>query len=262
MYRNLDRDTCRKIIYFRYNSLEDFSTVHRTVAEICRPLRLAWTTVYDYLNRFQARDCDFERSMIRCPSLTKFGSIPSRLLRKLISKKLLQEWAPYTIRERVAIIQRVWDFKMSTTQLEKVYKHHGIKHRAAKQVYRYSITNADRLEGQRKEMAEVLGNLISRRTPVIYMDETAFTTWSIKKKSWSTRRDVNKHHINDQRMAVTVYGAIGSCLSEPVYSLGTSTNQLEYQEFIKKVKSKVKVPGSKPILLYDGAPAHTTNASK
>ena len=117
---------------------------------------------------------------------------------------------------------------MSTTQLAKLYRHHLIKYRAAKQVYRYSITNAARLERQRKEFAEVLGNLITRRSPLIYMDETTFTSWSIKKKSWSTRLDINQHPIDDKRFTVTVYGAIGSCLSEPVYMLGSSTNQVEY----------------------------------
>ena len=220
--RRLDRLTCKRIIFLRYGSLTNFNQSQLTVSEISRQLRLPWTTVKDFLNRFHRVGSDFEATQAN--RRHKFMSIPPRLRRALISKKLLQEWAPYSIKERVDMIERVWQFKMSTTQLAKLYRHHLIKYRAAKQVYRYSITNAARLERQRKEFAEVLGNLITRRSPLIYMDETTFTSWSIKKKSWSTRLDINQHPIDDKRFTVTVYGAIGSCLSEPVYMLGSSTN--------------------------------------
>lgn len=81
---------------------------------------------------------------------------------------------------------------------------------------------------RRVEFAKMMGNLIQRATPIIYMDETTFNSFTIKKKSWSTREHINLHHIDNKWFTVTVYGAIGSCLTEPVYMFGQSTNMEKY----------------------------------
>ena len=65
-------------------------------------------------------------------------------------------------------------------------------------------------------------------------------------------------------MSTTVYGAIGNCLRQPVFKLGSTTNQEEFQTFVKDVKGAV-VTGQcdkKPVLLYDGALAHLTRQSQ
>ena len=52
-----------------------------------------------------------------------------------------------------------------------------------------------------------------------------------KTKSWSDTKDEKPllHHINDtSHKNMTVYGAIGSCLTESVFKLGSSTNRVEY----------------------------------
>lgn len=68
------------------------------------------------------------------------------------------------------------------------------------------------------------------------------------------------HHINDKNHRnVTVYGAIGNCLNEPLFKLGKSTNEEDYGKFLHDLKMKVRLDlGEKPILLYDGHTAHST----
>ena len=62
-----------------------------------------------------------------------------------------------------------------------------------------------------------------------------------------------------------MYGAIGHCMSKPVFRLGRSTNVEEYKQFLDEVRESLKPElgfnKTKPILLYDGATAHTSNAS-
>ena len=75
----------------------------------------------------------------------------------------------------------------------------------------------------------------------------------------------NLHPINnkgDQENKVKVFGAIGTCLTEPVYMYGDNVQADEFIKFLRLVKSKVKVGYNKPILLYDGAPGHTANKVK
>ena len=43
--------------------------------------------------------------------------------------------------------------------------------------------------------------------------------------------------------------------------LGRSTNQTEYQRFVRMIANQLPVGVKKPILLYDGATAHTAKGS-
>ena len=45
------------------------------------------------------------------------------------------------------------------------------------------------------------------------------------------------------------------------YMFGKSTNQLEYRKFLRFVKGRVKSSSPPCVLLYDGAPPHTTKKS-
>ena len=80
-------------------------------------------------------------------------------------------------------------------------------------------------------------------------------------KSWCLKNCPNKHYFDSQQELVTAYGAVGDALTESVWYLAPSTNQQDYQEFLRLVARKVKGGLHKPILLYDGARAHTTASS-
>ena len=116
----------------------------------------------------------------------------------------------------------------------------------------------------REVFAKLIANLIELRRPIIYADETTYNTWQRKAKSWSTRESPNIHARNNKRRSVTVYGAIGSCLAYPVFTLGGTTNGIEFRRFIIDVKDAFRSNhnGVKPIFLYDAAKAHTAYASQ
>ena len=61
---------------------------------------------------------------------------------------------------------------------------------------------------------------------------------------------------------MTCYGAIGDCLSRPVYYWANSTRQDHYRAFLSLVHGSVKPEVGKAFLLQDGHRAHTTNLSK
>lgn len=100
--------------------------------------------------------------------------------------------------------------------------------------------------------------------PCIYQDETTFHSWMQKAKSWSRKDSPVYHARNNKRVSTTVYGAIGHCLQHGVFVLGRSTNQNEFQEFLRQVKAAVKPQFStqKPFFLYDQASAHTAAKSQ
>lgn len=96
------------------------------------------------------------------------------------------------------------------------------------------------------------------------MDETSFRAHNPPlPKSWSLRNKHNKHAVNGKGWSVTVYGAIGDCLVEPVFFYANSTNGKSYREFLTIVAGKVRGPADeKAFLLFDGHKAHHAALSK
>ena len=80
-----------------------------------------------------------------------------------------------------------------------------------------------------------------------------------KAKSWSSKKNPVLHPFNNKRYGITVYGAIGQCMRQPVFKLGVSTNKLEFQQFLREVKAQIKpqYEHPKPIMVYDAHRAHT-----
>lgn len=125
------------------------------------------------------------------------------------------------------------------------------------------MQRSNQIKLERQKFAKIIANLISRRKPLIYVDETTFNSWSIKDKSWSISKEQVLHARNNKRLSTTVYGAIGDCLKKPVFKLGQSTNSLEFMQFLLDVKRALRdeFTDTKPIFLYDAATAHTSHSS-
>ena len=62
----------------------------------------------------------------------RFREIPDNVKEMLVKPALLYEWSPFSIKERVELIERVWNVKTSPTQLARFYKAKGVKYLAAK----------------------------------------------------------------------------------------------------------------------------------
>ena len=60
---------------------------------------------------------------------------------------------------------------------------------------------------------------------------------------------------------IIVFGAIGNCLTEPVYTLLHGTQSENYIRFIHEVVAKLRPSQEKPILLFDGLRSHTSRIS-
>ena len=69
------------------------------------------------------------------------------------------------------------------------------------------------------------------------MDETTYSSVSLKPRSWATKEDPVLHAKNNKQMRVTVYGAISPCLENGiVYKLAKSTNIADYKSFLVQIK--------------------------
>lgn len=172
-------------------------------------MRLTWSTVNSVLSVFAANGYSldyFERRSRR------FREIDSRILDYLRDRHTLQQWAAFSLNERVEIIRRVFRVQISKTSLLRFYSMNGITYTAGKQVYRAYLLRQPHLEMEQRQFALLLGNLIKKKVPLIYMDESSCNSFSVKHKSWSLKECVNVHHRDNKRFSVTIYGAISEAL--------------------------------------------------
>ena len=71
---------------------------------------------------------------------------------------------------------------------------------------------------ERRSYAAELANVMKDKLPIIYVDETTFNTWLRPSKVWQAADEYMEIPLNPKRVGqCTLYGAIGWCLSEPVY---------------------------------------------
>ena len=69
--------------------------------------------------------------------------LPARLKRALLQRQRLQDWGPFSIAERLRIIDRAWNIKVNWTTLVKFYKANKIKYLRSREVYNKALRNHD-----------------------------------------------------------------------------------------------------------------------
>ena len=89
----------------------------------------------------------------------------------------------------------------------------------------------------------MLASLVVEGAPIIYIDETSVNIWMRKSKCWQPMDSPVQVPLNSKRhKGITIYGAIGHCLTKPAMMLGESTNSTDFLKFLELVVSNLK-PG-------------------
>ena len=178
-YRRLSANEIRLIVMNRWHKLDPTvdDPIYSTAREIGLKLHIATSTVGFVVSTFLCRGFGgYKRTYQRWRMLSP------DLQERLISTKLLQEWAPLSLKQRCHALQ-LTGVSITYQSLSKFYREHGIKLRAADQCYKSGL--ASKYVQQRRDFALVLGRLVARGAPLIYVDESTFTSWMNKSKSWS-----------------------------------------------------------------------------
>ena len=175
----------KRIVFQRYGSLTDFRHAVMYIKAVARLLRIPRSTVQNCLRKFV--DGGSTLSVFVRPA-RQFLVIQPRLKRVLLHKATLQQWAPFSIRERLEIIRILYREKMSYATLRSFYKAHKVSYVCGKTaVYRTYLTNQVHLDSQRQDFALLLANLVKNKYCVVYQDESSSNCFQVLKRSWSTR---------------------------------------------------------------------------
>lgn len=99
--------------------------------------------------------------------------------------------------------------------------------------------------------------MIEGGADIIYVDETTFNTHLRSARTYLyPQHPVNIEVSNNRLHGVTLFGAIGSSLSKPVFMTAVSTNKDAFFEFMKLVVQNLLPGRSKPYLVHDGHRSH------
>ena len=79
-----------------------------------------------------------------------FQMISARLRRTLLSARLLQDWAPFSVRERAQIINRLWGVQLTWTVLQRFYVANNVTYKRNKEVFAKARRNRIELTEERK----------------------------------------------------------------------------------------------------------------
>jgi len=146
------------------------------------------------------------------------------------------------------------------TSLAKLYKSHKVTYRNTDTTWRMNRGRQVMVQSQRQDFARELLALLESGKPVIMQDETAMQIWTTLGKMWQPMGRSLPVKVNKTRYpGVTIFGAISNFMP-PVFTSGTSTNARDYQRFLEKLREKVP-PNITPVYVFDGAKAHTVDAS-
>ena len=110
--------------------------------------------------------------------------------------------------------------------------------------------------------AKKLKEKIASNRTIVYIDETTFNSTLRQSRVWQYYKKPVPFAVGKRIGSITLYGAIGHCLKEPVFMLGKSTNKEEFQTFIEKVVAAKVNPRQKPLLVIDNHAAHKSTAVK
>ena len=242
------------MVFFRFGSLTDFSSPRRTIAWVARRLLIPRPTVQWTLTKFGRRGYSVDNFGHR---RQKFACIAPHLRKALVDPRTLHAWAPYNLLERSELIRRTFGESVPPTTLRKFYLASGVRYTSSKKVYEQAMTNRQSLDRDRRAFARLLSLIIVRDKPLVYLDETSFVSQIVLPKSWALASVPNQHSMTKTRYSITVYGAVGACMAQPVYYLAPTTNAEHFRKFLALVKQSVP-RSANAYLLYDGHAAHRT----
>ena len=102
---------------------------------------------------------------------------PLPIRKWLLDKQVLQELAGKGLRERAALLQQKFDFKVCIATLRKFFIANRVTFTKPQRIYRKAENLRTLLRYKRQVFAVQLCQVLSSGEDIIYVDETTFNTW-------------------------------------------------------------------------------------
>ena len=172
-----------------------------------------------------------------------------------------------SLTKRVALLKKRYGITVKTGKLRYFYKKHKVKW--VNTLYKLYGEDAtpELKRREREDFASELEKIIDCGAPLIYLDETTFTSWMHSRKAWAPaghplKVTMTKKHGSN----FTLIGALSAnCLNQYFYGTTVpSTNKETFLQFLLDLKDQIlsEYAGVKPYLVMDNHSAHHSRLVK
>lgn len=135
--------------------------------EIAHTFRIPLTTVRRTIKQF------LDTNEVKPPQRGARKDLMSHQLKeKLLDPKTLQEWAPYSLRDRVVLCNKRFNQNISYSALYKLYVRNNVNFKRTLWQYRTATKNEVNFNEYRYQFAQLLASVILHDKPLIYIDES------------------------------------------------------------------------------------------
>ena len=137
--------------------------------------------------------------------------------------------------------------------LWKFYKRNNVTYRKASYSYRGEVNGGLRLERERQLFASQIMPLIDAGYPHIFADESAINGFMQPSKVFSQKGTDMRLPLPSQRHSgLTIFGAVGQCLTRPIFQVSPTTNIDEFVSFASILARTVDPTlNVRPLLILD-----------
>lgn len=160
------------------------------------------------------------------------------------------------MQQRCLLIEQDFGLKLSLVGLFKFYKRNNIKYLSVSYIYQQGLA---RPVSAIEKYAVELAKKTRSGEHLIYFDEASFNLWLRNRRAWTPKDWPIKMVLNKNRgHGITVFGAISTNMSEPLFTLESSTNSQAFRGFLLKLRKRFKNIKERLTLVLDNARAHIT----
>jgi transposase len=231
------------IVYERFGCFNSTQQVVRSIPEISARLNLQKSTVANTIYRFRKKG-NVDDQRVNNISVTKY-KITQEIKDYLLHPSTFQRWAGLNNARRVQLLKESHGLSLSPDGLRKFYVRNNIRFRHCN--YTYDSKTAD-LDVQRARFAFKLTQLISSGAHIVYIDESSFNNWKVPRKTWyGIGMNVKLVLPSKRGQAITVLGAIGTCLKVPCFLHGRSTSLIKVEQLMRAIRTHAIPNFSEPI---------------
>ena len=251
---HLRPDQILTLIRHRYGSTERFDGDVLSYAEVAKVSGVAPATVRSNIIRFHRNG----NRVITKKRPGRTPRIPEELQLKMVASETLTDmrFLPMRVRAQKHSVQ--FGLRISHFQLKSIYKKHGVRFRQPKLSARLPDEKELALIPERIFFAERMKRLMEANRIIIYADEATFQATARPAKTWMRGERLVAPRNFKLLQNITVYGAVTSALSAPIFLTSSTTNGPEFGRFLDHLIEKTKLL-QRPVLILDNHRAHRTS---
>lgn len=232
------------------------------IEEVARICGVTERTIYYWRNEFLCRRLNSFKITRRKGPKSRLTKEQKEYLKEMIIKGPKKAgyfqaiWTSAMIRD---VIEKEFGVSYNRRYVCDILKQMGLSYQKGKFIYDKG-DNSKREEWKKETWPELLKKAEEENAAILFEDEVSFSLWGSLGYTWAPAGEQPQIQTSGKRKCLKVFGVIDYFSGRFVFQREEGKlNSKSYISFLKKILKRFS---GKIILIHDGAPYHTSNATK